>query len=68
MVPGSLMGRRESGVLARESGGLEGKSGRWFVDDDGEGENGSMDVARWRFERRESRNAVQLFSCVLLCM
>lgn len=39
--------------------------GIWVVDEVGEGEKGSTEVARWRFARRELRNAAGPFSCAV---
>lgn len=49
----------------RESGLVEGKMGRWVVEEEreGEGGNGSMEVARWIFERSELRKAMDLQLC-----
>jgi len=57
MTLGGFMKWRDSMELLRESGGLEGEMGRWVVEEEGDGENGSMEVARWRFARKELRNA-----------
>ena len=58
MAQGDLLGRRQSDVLVRESEDKEGESGRCVREEEGDGENGSKEVARCRFVRRELRNAV----------
>lgn len=64
---GAWTGRREFGVLGNESGGAGGERGRWVVDEEGEGEKGSREVARWRFTRRELRKAIDSSAILYLC-
>jgi hypothetical protein len=49
-------------VQSRESGFAEGEMGRWVVEEkrEGEGGDGSIEVARWIFERRDLRKAIDL--------